>query len=237
MVKTPLILSYEDTLALPAVDVTCPLICNGNPRMSTASWRGVSIQTLLERLNIRGRYARFVAADGYVTGLSIEKLTNAVLAYMLNGEPLPVEHGFPARLIVPGLYGYKMPKWITRVELTDTLPAGYWETRGWSATGEVQPTAVIVTPFHRQTTSDSVTIRGNAFAGEREVKQIEVSIDNGPWMPVPFEPAPRYCLIEWQIEWKAPAPADYLIQARAVVENPRYEISSPHGVVVRVVNV
>jgi len=81
------------------------------------------------------RYARFITADGYSTSLELEWLDEAVLAYAMNGVPLPAEHGFPLRLVMPNLYGYKMPKWITQIEFTDKLHLGFWEARGWAQEG------------------------------------------------------------------------------------------------------
>lgn len=234
-----LILSYTDMLALPPSDVVSTLICNGNatPRTASAVWRGVPILTLLDRLNIRGRYARFVAADGYVTGLPVEDLTHTMLAYAMNGEPLSHEHGFPVRLLAPGFYGYKMPKWITRMELTDAEPIGFWEARGWSASGVVRTTATIISPFHRETVRGSVNIRGNAYTGEREISDIEVNIDDGPWMPVAFTPALPYCLTEWHIQWTPPAVGDYLIKVRASDGTSPYKTPLNQRIVVRVIEV
>lgn len=239
MGERPLILSYEEVLALPAVDVTCTLMCSGNgsPRTATATWRGVPIKTLLDRLNIPAQHARFVSADGYSTGLPLDKLTNALLVYAINGEALSHEHGFPARLVVPGLYGYKMPKWITRMELTDTPAVGFWEARGWSADGAAQTTVAILSPHHREAVSGVVTIRGTAFAGEQDISHIEVNIDNGPWMSVPFTPGARYCLTEWQIDWSPPAPGDYHIQVRAWDVASQNDNPARQGIVVRVLEV
>jgi DMSO/TMAO reductase YedYZ molybdopterin-dependent catalytic subunit len=239
MGQTRLILSYEDLLALPASDTNSTLICSGNgsSRIDTSIWRGVSIPTLLDRLNIRGRYARFLAADGYVTGLTLESLTQAMLVYAMNGEPLSHEHGFPARLLAPGHYGYKMPKWITRMELTDVEPIGFWEARGWSASGAVRTTATIISPRHQETARGSIIIRGRAYAGERGIGQIEVNIDDGPWMPVVFEPALPYCLTEWRIQWTPPTVGDYLIKVRASDGASQNEAPSNRGVVVRIIEI
>ncbi len=237
--QPPLILSYNDVLALPASDVVSTLVCGGTgiPRMRSAVWRGVYIPTLLERLNIRERYARFLSADGYVTGLPLERLKQAMLVYAMNGEPLSHEQGFPARILAPGFYGYKMPKWVTRMELTEIEPIGFWEARGWSTDGVVRTTATIISPRHRETVSGSITIQGNAYAGDRGISEIEVNIDDGPWMPVGFEPALPYCLTEWRIEWTPPTVGDYLIKVRVSDETSQHKLLSNQGVVVRVIEI
>jgi DMSO/TMAO reductase YedYZ molybdopterin-dependent catalytic subunit len=234
-----LILSYADMLALPASDIVSTLICSGNatPRIDMAVWRGVPILTLLDRLNIRGRYARFVAADGYVTGIQVEALTHTMLVYAMNSQPLSHDHGFPARLFAPGLYGYKMPKWITRMELTDVAPIGFWEARGWPTSGVIPTSATIISPLHRETIRGSVDIQGNAYAGGRGISQIEVNIDDGPWMPVAFDPAPPYSLTAWHIQWTPPANGDYLIKVRAFDGTSHHEMPPDRAIVVRVIEV
>jgi DMSO/TMAO reductase YedYZ molybdopterin-dependent catalytic subunit len=239
LVETPLILSYDDTLALPAVDVPCTIFCNGGSEMNTAVWRGLRLQTLLSTLNIHpaARYAQFIAADGYTTGISLEVLSQVLLAYKVNGEPLSHEQGFPVRLIVPGLYGYKMPKWITRIELTHSPVYGFWEQRGWSVSGIVETTALIRSPRHRESVHGSVTLRGTAFAGEHSLSSVEVSIDDGLWMPVPFTPGPAYCASEWQIDWQPTAPGDFLVKVRASDNEGNVQHDdSRHAIVVRVAN-
>jgi hypothetical protein len=234
-----LILSYEEMLALPASDTTSTLICRGStaPRMQLAVWHGIPVLTLLDRLNIRERYARFVATDGYVTGMPVESLTHTMLAYAVNGETLSHEHGFPARLITPGLYGYKMAKWITRMELTDIEPIGFWEGRGWPASGVVRMTIKIVSPFHRETVRGSVDIQGIVYLGQHGASHIEVSIDDGPWMPVTLASAPPYGLAQWHIRWTPSTIGEYLIKARAFDATSHDETPSDHAIVVRVLEV
>jgi hypothetical protein len=211
----PFILSYEDTLALPTVDATCALVCSniGIPQINNVHWRGISLQMLLECLNIRADFARFHSADGYITSLPLTYLDNALLAHEMNGEPLSHEHGFPMRLVVPGYYGHKMPKWLTRLELTDTVPVNFLQTHGPSTGGRIEDKVVILRPYHRENISGTVTIRGIAYANEQN-PYLEVSSDDGLWMPVPFTPAPPFCISEWEIDWSPPAPGDYLLKAR-----------------------
>jgi hypothetical protein len=236
--ETPLILSYKDTLALPSVDVQAPLICKGRPipRTNTVEWRGILLQTLLQRLTIRQPFARFVAIDGYVTAHRLEYLAGAVLVYGMNDRPLTHEHGFPMRLMVPGSYGYKMPKWLARIELTNSEPVGFWESRGWSNDGTIQTTAEIIDPFNRESVKGSLSIRGVAYSGRGSICQIEVNIDDGPWMPVDFNPVSRNCVTDWSIQWTPSIVGDYVIKARAFDGSQWSESSAKQGTLVHVVN-
>lgn len=219
MVEVPLPLSYRDLTSLPATEVECALACIGNtpggPLMGQARWEGVPLQTLLNEVHVlpEARYAHLHAADGYATSIDLAHLNRALLAYRLNGDPLPQEHGFPVRLVVPGLYGYKMPKWIQRVELAEAPLAGLWEKRGWSALGRVRVTSAIQS--HQIAADKSVLLRGMAFAGENPLRAVEISIDGGPWMPVTFSQRTPFVWAEWSARWEPPGAGHYHIRVRA----------------------
>ncbi|MEO8610061.1 MAG: molybdopterin-dependent oxidoreductase [Chloroflexota bacterium] len=220
LVETAQTFTYEDLLKLPSIQLAATLSCIGGsaqkPMIGHARWTGIPLWALLDRVNpvSNAKYAQFYSTDGYTTYLEIEKLSDAILAYQMNGEALPREHGYPARLIVPGLYGYKMPKWIQRIEFTDTPQPGFWEKRGWSATGAVQTMSTILSPHHQATVQDNVQLSGVAYAGSKTIEKIEISINDAPWMPIPFNPSASNTWALWQAEWKAPAPGDYLIKVR-----------------------
>jgi DMSO/TMAO reductase YedYZ molybdopterin-dependent catalytic subunit len=221
LVRHPLVWSYSDVLALPQVEFPCAVACIGNKPggewIGDAVWQGTPLTEMLNELTIlpEARYARLLAADKYVTSLPLDRLQGALLVYGMNGDVLPPEHGFPMRLMVPGLYGYKMPKWIERIELTDTPAGGIWEERGWSADGTVQTTSAILSPRSKMSVSGTVQFTGIAYAGERAITAIELSIDGGPWMPVQFTPVSGAGWTEWQIEWTPPGPGDYQVRVRA----------------------
>jgi hypothetical protein len=160
-------------------------------------------------------HAQFEAEDGHTTFLRLKQLEGAVLAYTINGKDLTHDQGYPVRLIVPGVYGYKMPKWIRRVMLTLTPQPGFYEAQGWPTTGDVQTMSYICTPHHREVVNGTVKLSGIAFAGLRKIVQIEVSVDDAPWMPVNFEPGLPGASTNWQIDWTPPAPGDYLLKVRA----------------------
>ncbi|MBI5669056.1 MAG: molybdopterin-dependent oxidoreductase [Chloroflexi bacterium] len=221
MVQRPLVIRYDELLALPAIELPATLVCIGStpakPLIGHARWRGVRLQSLLDQVapDDRADFAQFYSADGYTTFVERARLAEAILAYEMNGAPLLPEHGYPVRLIVPGLYGYKMPKWIQRLQLTDTPVNGFWEGRGWSASGVAQTLSAIVSPRHLESVSGEVTFTGFAYAGERAVTSVEISIDDAPWMPVPVEAGAPYSWTTWRITWAPPAPGDYLVKVRA----------------------
>ena len=142
MVENPIQFSYADIRKLPKIDEMLTLECISNPPDGTAignaKWTGVQLRPLLERARVK-RGARFVAmrgADGYHTVLPVDEVMREenFLPYLMNGAPLPPEHGYPLRIFIPGKYGMKQPKWITELEFADHEIPGYWEVRGWSDT-------------------------------------------------------------------------------------------------------
>ncbi len=225
-VRHPLIRSLAEVRALPATTFRCALTCAGmvadHPLIGEANWRGVPLSALLDQVEIdpAARYARLHAADGYSTVLPLERLAQTYLVYAMNGAPLPPEHGFPARLIAPGHSGYKMPKWIERVELTASPDGGFWESRGWSLAGDAPTTAAITD--HRPTTSGAIRLQGIAYAGVRAISALELSIDGGAAMPIAFTPADPFTLAHWQIDWSPPGTGDYHVRLRASDEQTDY---------------
>jgi DMSO/TMAO reductase YedYZ molybdopterin-dependent catalytic subunit len=131
---------------------------------------------------------------------------------------LPDDHGFPARVIVPGIYGMKNVKWLTELELVDHDFKGYWEKRGWSDDAEVQMMSRIDLPGHSETLQGrGYTIKGIAFSGTRGIKQVEVSTDGGTtWHPAALEPAlSPFSWVRWSSRWKIPGPGHYKLVVRA----------------------
>jgi Oxidoreductase molybdopterin binding domain len=221
MVEKPLTITHEQLVSFEQTSLPCTLACISssakNPMVGHALWTGVPMASLLEQVKptSNASYAQLYATDGYTTYVETEKLANAVLAYEMNGELLPQEHGYPARLIIPGLYGYKMPKWIQRIEFTDTPKPGFWEERGWSASGEMQTSAAIFSPYHMESVSGSVSLNGAAYAGARSITAVEISVNDSPWMRTTVAESEPYSWTPWQIDWSPPAPGDYLIKVRA----------------------
>jgi DMSO/TMAO reductase YedYZ molybdopterin-dependent catalytic subunit len=222
LVEQSLVLTFDNLLALDTTEIPCTLVCCGHDSGNSTItghglWRSVRVRSLLEGLMLQpgANFARFDGADGYSTSVALPYLDDALIATGFNGAELSSEHGFPARLIIPGLYGYKLPKWITRIEFSSQRYMGFWEQRGWSQTGLAQTTAAILRPYHLAEVRGTITLAGMAYAGIREITSIAVNIDDGPWMPVPFVAGTRGSQIAWQINWKAPAPADYAVNIQA----------------------
>jgi DMSO/TMAO reductase YedYZ molybdopterin-dependent catalytic subunit len=188
LVERPLTLSYPELLDLPAVEVERTLECISNPiggpQISNAIWRGVPLDDLLERVGVlpEATEAVFSSVDNYLEHLTLEHLRRGttLLVHTINGEPLPPRHGFPVRLLTTGLYGMKNPKWLRKIELTDRLERGYWERRGWTPTAPIRTMARIDVPRVSQRVSQpDLIVGGIAFAGDRGIQRVEVSLDEG----------------------------------------------------------
>jgi DMSO/TMAO reductase YedYZ molybdopterin-dependent catalytic subunit len=190
-VRRPFTLTFDDLLARPMIERYVTLACVSNPVGGTlignARWLGVPVAELLAEAGPLPGADQVVsrAVDGWTCGTPTEVLTDgrdALLAIGMNGEPLPPEHGFPVRMVVPGLYGYVSAcKWIAEVELTsfDDYDA-YWVPRGWSALGPVKTQSRIDVPRQRAD-AGTVTVAGVAWAQHRGIERVEVRVDDGPW--------------------------------------------------------
>src|SRR2546425_804861 len=226
MVQHPSRLSYDDLRKRPHVSMISTLECIGNPvggeSIGTAEWEGVKLNALLAEAGIDPKAVDLVlrGADGYADSFPVSRAmrNEVLLVTKMNGVPLPEEHGFPARVIIPGIYGMKNVKWLTELELVDHDFKGYWETRGWSDEAEVQTMSRIDLPGHSDTLrSRDYTIKGIAFSGIRGVRKVEVSTDGGAsWHPATLEPAlSPYSWVLWSYQWKIPGPGRYKIVVRA----------------------
>ncbi len=187
LITDPLHFNYDDIRKLPPYETTLTLECISNEiaggLIDTANWRGTLLRPLLERAGPKAdaKYAILYAADGYTTGHTIERLMRGAnfLAYDMDGEPLTRIHGFPLRVLMPGIYGMKTPKWLTRIELVDKSHLGYWEWMGWSNTGERQLQSVITDPGNAaQIAGQSFVITGWAITNAVGAR-VEISTDGG----------------------------------------------------------
>lgn len=136
MVEAPVTLSYEELRALPPVRQVSDFHCVDGWGVDDVQWDGVRLQTILDRVKptSTARYVTFHSLGGvYRDSLSMQQvhLPDVLVAYDMDGEPLPREHGLPLRLIMPRMFGYKGPKWLTRIEFREEQDVGYWEQRGW----------------------------------------------------------------------------------------------------------
>ncbi len=139
LVENPVNLTYDNISSLPSKSITAKLKCVEGPS-GTAVWKGVPLRTLLDQAILKpgAKEVIFYAADGYSSSLTLTEIdSDVLLAYEMNGETLPADHGYPLRLVAPGKAGYKWVKWITRVEVVDYDYKGYWESRGWSDSADM----------------------------------------------------------------------------------------------------
>jgi DMSO/TMAO reductase YedYZ molybdopterin-dependent catalytic subunit len=208
-----------------SVENTRTIACIGNPvggaMIGNARFRGVPFADLIGRIQDSATHMKFTAADGYQTAVPIDVVTHpdALLAYEMNGEPLAVEHGFPLRALIPGVYGQKMPKWITAIELIDYPFQGYWESHGWSDAALVKTHAIIMTPTERARIDGGIAVQGVAFAGLRRITNVEIRVDGGEWMAANLLQGPSpLAWTQWYTDWFPEAPGTYALEARATDE-------------------
>jgi hypothetical protein len=217
------------------------LECIGNPvggwLIGNVMWRGFHFSHVLNQVKPKAEatHIKFECADGYETSVALEwlKQPDVMMAYEANGQPLSTIHGFPIRVLTPGLYGQKMPRWITRMEFIDHYFKGFWESRGWSDVASVQTNSIIKTPGRGYTTKagSTLAIQGVAWAGKRKITNVEVQIDSGPWMPtkLTYGPSPL-SWTQWYLTWAAPAPGTYRIGVRATDEAGFTQSSEANGI-------
>ncbi|MEP7089795.1 MAG: molybdopterin-dependent oxidoreductase [Nocardioidaceae bacterium] len=195
MVDHELELSYEDLLARTLVERRITVTCVSNPvggsYLGNAAWLGIPVRDLLGEAGvISGADAvKSTSADRMTIGTPLQALTDpkrdAMVAVGMNGEPLPLEHGFPVRMVVPGLYGYvSATKWLVDLEVTRFADfKAYWSTRGYSVRAPVKTSARIDVPrpFAQVRTGIEVPVAGVAWSQDRGIKAVEVRVDGGPW--------------------------------------------------------
>ena len=148
---------------------------------------------------------------------------HALLAYRMNGAPLPNRHGYPLRVLIPGRYGEENPKWVTRVELTDHFVGGLYADQGWYH-GALHTVTRIDRPFGKLPLGHTIEIGGISFAGNRGIQRVEVSTDDGVnWHDAMLQPAlSQDSWVFWTWQWTPLLPASYTLTARATVEEWRF---------------
>jgi DMSO/TMAO reductase YedYZ molybdopterin-dependent catalytic subunit len=227
MVDREVELSFDDVLGMERHEEFITLSCVSNEvggdLVGNAVWSGVLLRDLLARAGPDPTADQIVgrSVDGWTAGFPTATLDDgrpAMVAVTMNGEPLPVRHGFPARLVVPGLYGYvSATKWLTEIELT-TLDGfdGYWIPRGWSKEGPIKTQSRIDVPRNRSTIPGGrVAVAGVAWAPTREIDRVEIRVDDGPWQPAELSGAlSSSSWVQWAIAWEA-TPGEHTIEVRA----------------------
>lgn len=196
----------------------------GGDLIGNARWLGYPIRELLARAEPSADADMVLSwsIDGFSASTPIEALTDereAILAVGMNGEPLPVEHGFPVRMVVPGLNGYvSATKWLTELEVTrfDRKQA-YWSTRGWSERGPIKLQSRIDVPRREQgLRAGDTVIAGMAWQQHVGIAGVQVQIDDGPWHDATLATAiSDDTWVQWSLPWTA-APGDHVLRCRAV---------------------
>lgn len=228
MVDREITYSFADLDRFEVIEKAITLTCVSNPvggnLISTGMWTGYRVADLLRAAGVHpdADMVLSTAVDGFTVGTPAEALAvggDALLAVGLNGQPLPVEHGYPARLVVAGLYGYvSATKWVTDLELTrfDRAEA-YWTRQGWAPRGPIKTESRIDVPKNGQTVPvGPTTFGGVAWAQNRGVRAIEVRIDDGPWQSAQLGDAySNQTWRLWSFDWQAAVPGRHTITVRA----------------------
>lgn len=232
LVDTPISLSLDDIKAMPSVDLVYTMTCISNPvggdLIGSPRWRGVPLKAVLEKAGVKSEAKWYVweAADRFVESIAIAEVApEAMVAYAIENpetgkfDELEPKHGYPLRVFLPGRYGMKQPKWLTKITLSKDEVVGYWAQRGWSRSAVIKPMSRIDLPKHRARirAGEETYIAGITYAGGRALERVEVSTDEGKtWEKAELKP-PRgkYAWQQWAYAWK-PAAGEYTILARVV---------------------
>ena len=237
LVENPYELSYEEILEMELVkkDVTLTCVSNeiGGPLVGNAVWAGVPLSEIISKSEPLSNAEQVMchSVDGFTAGFPIENIFDgrtALLAVGMNGRPLPVIHGFPARLVVAGLYGYvSAVKWIKRIEIcTWDGNNGYWIPRGWSKKAPIKISSRIDVPRERKINSGVNAVAGVAWAPLSGVRTVEISFDSGPWQECNLGVSlSGETWTQWAYKWDA-IPGKYKIKVRAIDNNGVIQSSS-----------
>ncbi|WP_327632835.1 molybdopterin-dependent oxidoreductase [Kribbella sp. NBC_00482] len=227
LVDKELRLSFDQLLERRLIerDITLTCVSNevGGPYTGNARWIGVSIAELLREVGVQqgADAVKSTSVDGLTIGTPLAALTDgrdAILALAMNGEPLPFEHGFPVRMVVPGLYGYvSATKWIVDFEVTKFSEfSAYWTDRGWSVEAPIKTSSRIDVPKGFATVKAGPAVAaGVAWAQRRGISKVEVKVDNGPWQPARLAPVDGPdTWRQWTFRWDA-TPGTHKLTVRA----------------------
>jgi DMSO/TMAO reductase YedYZ molybdopterin-dependent catalytic subunit len=227
MVDQELVISYDDLLARQTTEAWITLNCVSNPvggsLIGNAWWSGVRIADLLEEVGVSPDADAVLqtSQDGWTCGTPLVALTDnraAMLAVAMNGKPLEIDHGFPVRTIVPGLYGYvSATKWVVDLKVTRFADFdAYWTKRGWSEQGPVKLSSRIDVPGSGdQVGGGDVTFAGMAWSQHTGIEAVHVAIDGGAWLPAEISAPPTN---DTWVQWVARVPVepgDHVVRVRA----------------------
>jgi DMSO/TMAO reductase YedYZ molybdopterin-dependent catalytic subunit len=272
-VSNPLTLSYSDLLLMPSARHPSTLECAGNTPggggVGTAVWSGLGLGRLLQQAGLKPGSTTIVfhGADSgegenvppgthFARAIPLEKAMNptTLLAYEMNGEPLPAEHGFPLRALVPGWYGMDSVKWLTGIEVLDRPFKGYFQDQKYVSLGAQGVSAPITriqvnSKFLRPLEGEEIRVKryqveGVAWTGERKIARVEVRVGGGAWQSADLSASPEIMIwTPWSYEWQVPRSGRYTLEVRATDEAGRsqpevrdpdrsdpYELNTTHHV-------
>ena len=225
MVDKELTLTYQDLIDRGLSDEWITICCVSNEvggdLIGNTVWSGVPIKGVLDEVGVQSGADALLSTsqDGWTCGTPLAALTdgrNALLAVAMDGEPLPIEHGFPVRQVVPGLYGYvSATKWVTDWHITRFQDfSAFWTERGWSERGPIKTQSRIDVP-RGKAKSGPVNVAGIAWAQRRGILGVEVRVDGGPWRQARLATVPNIdTWVQWVWEWEA-VPGDHRLEVRA----------------------
>ncbi|MFF1574040.1 molybdopterin-dependent oxidoreductase [Leifsonia sp. NPDC058292] len=243
MVENEIELTFAELLKLPLEESTTTLTCVSNEvggnLIGNATWLGYPLRHLLARAKPTAKADMVLSRsqDGWTASTPIEALTderNAILAVGMNGQPLPLEHGYPVRMVVPGLYGYvSATKWVVELNVTrfDDITS-YWTDRGWSQRGPVKLSSRIDVPAAgRQVAAGTVAVAGVAWSQHVGVSAVHVQIDGGDWQAAELADAISVdTWRQWKYAWEA-TKGSHTIRVRATDANGKVQTSKVADVV------
>ncbi len=236
MVERPMSLPLRELESMKDRSEYITLQCIGNPiggdAISNALWEGVTLRKVLDRAGPRGGVvkAAFFAEDGYADsipyGLAVSE--DVFLAWRMNGEDLPPVHGYPLRAIVPGIYGMKNVKWLSKIELVNYDFKGYWEKQGWSDEAVMPVRSQILMPMAGKTIPlGHYVIGGVAYGGRFGIGRVQVSLDGGEsWRDAETKkPLSKWAWTLWRYDWLPSGTGEYTIKVRGIDSSGRVQES------------
>lgn len=230
LVENPRTYRLEDLKAIPPAEQETTLMCISNGLdaglMSNALWKGVAMHDLLDVVAPLANAAkvRLYGVDNYTDTFPLEKAMDptTIIAYEMNGVKLPHRHGYPARVVVPGYFGEKHVKWLTRIEVTTADAKGFYETQGWGPDFIVPNRSRVDVPSHEdripmRDAQNGIAVKGIAFCGDRGVSKVEMSFDDGEnWQEAKLNyPGTKLTWALWSFDWRPQDVDDYTLVVRA----------------------
>jgi len=230
LVQNRAVYRFADFKSITPVEQETTLMCISNGLdaglMSNAVWKGVPMHDLLDMAAPLANAAkvRLHGVDNYTDTISLEKAMDpaTIIAYEMNGVPLPHRHGYPARVVVPGYFGEKHVKWLTRIEVTTADAKGFYETQGWGPDFMVPTRSRIDVPYHDERIAmrdaqNGISVKGVAFGGDRGITKVEVSFDDGGnWTEAKIDYlGTKLTWALWSFDWRPQDADDYTLVVRA----------------------